>query len=43
MIVVFVFMAAEVVALKVRSNTIRTELSNVRRSARTSASKESQQ
>lgn len=43
MIVVFVFMAAELVALKVRSNTIRTELSNVRRSARTSASKESQQ
>jgi heme exporter protein D len=36
MIVVFIFMAAEVISLRVRSNAIRAELSNVRRSSRTS-------
>lgn len=36
MIVVCVFMAAEVIALRIRSNAIRAELSNVRRSSRTS-------
>ncbi len=35
MIVVFVFMAAEVIALRIRSKTIRAELSNVRRATRT--------
>ena len=34
-IVVFVFMAAEVISLRVRGHAIRAELSNVRRAART--------
>jgi heme exporter protein D len=50
-IVVFVFMAAEVISLRVRSNALRAQLSNVRGSARnsvsttigTSASKEGEQ
>lgn len=37
-IVVFVFMAAEVISLRVRSNAIRAELSNVRSSNRSSVS-----
>ncbi len=45
-IVVFIFMAAEVISLRVRSNTIRAQLSNFRRTAQTSvtasASKEGQ-
>lgn len=36
MIVVFVFMAAEVIALRFRGKAIRAELSNLRRAARTS-------
>lgn len=43
MIVVFVFMAAEVISLRVRGKAIRAQLSNVRSSNRASASKESQQ
>ena len=40
-IVVSIFMAAEVVALRLRSKSIRAQLSNVRSAARTSTRKES--
>jgi heme exporter protein D len=47
LIVVFVFMAAEVIALRYRSKEIRAQFSNVRRLSRTSVSasvnKENQQ
>lgn len=39
-IVVSIFMAAEVVALRYRSKSIRAQLSNVRNAARTSSRKE---
>lgn len=42
MIVVFVFMAAEVIALRIRSKAIRAQLGNVRAS-RTSVHKEGHQ
>jgi heme exporter protein D len=41
LIVVTLFMAAEVVALRIRSKSIRAQLSNVRSSNRVSAPKES--
>ena len=43
LIVVTIFMAVEVITLRVRNNAIRAELTNVRSSSRISASKEGRQ